>query len=502
MLKRQKQIHFNKPTGFSLLDASILLIIFALVAISFLAVNSFENIYKQTKIDYKRIQNIKSKIEAIKIKRSAGCRTAECRYTVLPCPAPIGGNGVAQGEPNNTCLQSLTKTIDGKQYYYGEIPWVTLGIAKEEAINRYGNFYGYVIPALNTEDFSPDGYANYKIFDTGEKNISQFTDADFTSTNQFSDSLTSLADSSELCTVYENRFYEGNQHSSKTGIYLTIPSSENPTLNYPCEDDGIKKYVDGLNLKNQDNDIDKNISTSINCFSGKDDFTISQQCQKACLKNTLGLRDSEKNFCNSLNGNSCSVDCDALDNASENKFYIGNINQNNCDGNTDKYATTTFSCDCASSATSTTADPAQYFDTATKTCITTLCKVGTTPDYVTYNSSPVIANSTLVEYQNPAGKPPLLSCAYGYNDILNPLNYTCTSSNDYRRVGATITINGSCVANKCKVPFASATANQLTSSEVSHTQTIYCFQGYTANGATLTAKCPNNDSNTATTGLV
>ena len=261
MLKKQRHINFYRSPkkGFSLLDASILLIIFALVAISFLAINSFENTYKQTKIDHKRIQNIKSKIEAIKLKNSAGCvGVKDCRYTVLPCPAKEG-NGIAMAREvsDNTCSGISTKQIGSESYYYGEIPYVTLGIAKEDALNRYGNYYAYIIPVLGAKNFAPDGYANYKIFDTGDKQID--SNFDFAATNQFSDLSTSSETSSELCTINENKFYEGELHTN-SGIYRTTPSSDSLFLGYTCQDDLQTKYV--ASLTNQDST--KYLETTIN----------------------------------------------------------------------------------------------------------------------------------------------------------------------------------------------------------------------------------------------
>ena len=271
MLNKQLAKHFNKSTkkGFSLLDASILLIIFALVAISFLAVNSFENLYKQTKVDYKRIQNIKNKIEALKLKNSAGCKEGNCRYTVLPCPA-TGGTGEEVARQAEGCVGLTTKikinNID-YYYYYGEIPYVTLGIAKEDAINRYGNFYGYLIPALGTRDFAPDGFANYKIFDTGDKTTASFSD--FSNTNQFSDTTTVAESTSELCNIPENQLYEDKTHSIRTGIYKTISNGESLNItSYQCQADVLKQYVSDLT----DDTFNASLDTVIKCFSGGSDF--------------------------------------------------------------------------------------------------------------------------------------------------------------------------------------------------------------------------------------
>ncbi len=272
--------------GFSLIDFAIWITIFSVMVIGFLAVSSAQNKHKNFVADNLEKQKIRDKINSYVLKDLSSKDDISGILIRKACDE----DGISSLDDSlcttNPLAQIIASITDSsttgkiKKINLGFVPYKTLGLNQEDAVDSNNKFYLFLAhqPILNKpyqyyvfsqpEDVLTNEYVNNIINDSETQNNSQ----------------NNVIPGSQLSNCHITSAISKSQ-DSVTGVtikeegYLDILSSTRKTV--PCS--FYDKTSDKIYYKN-------NISTSspsdnpieFQCFSGGNDYTPSQKCERVC----------------------------------------------------------------------------------------------------------------------------------------------------------------------------------------------------------------------------
>ncbi|MBF0393574.1 MAG: prepilin-type N-terminal cleavage/methylation domain-containing protein, partial [Alphaproteobacteria bacterium] len=122
----------GRQAGFSLVEMSIVLAILGLIVGGGVGIGS--SFYSKSKVAEARV--MMDRVER-------ALRDYAAAFRALPCPDVVGGDGVADGSAG-TCTSSQLN---------GVLPWATLGLRREEAIDPWKHYLTYrVDPNLTIQN--------------------------------------------------------------------------------------------------------------------------------------------------------------------------------------------------------------------------------------------------------------------------------------------------------------------------------------------------------------
>ena len=275
--------------GFSLIDFAIWITIFSVMVIGFLAVSSAQNKHKNFVADNLEKQKIRDKINSYVLKEISKTEDdKEDKINGILIHKACNENGTTSGEvlcnnPVDEIIASITDSSTKgkiKKINLGFVPYKTLGLNQEDAVDSNNKFYLFL--AHQPVDNKP---YQYYVFSQPEDVL----------TNEY---VNNIINDSETQNKSQNNVIPGSQLSN---CHITSAISKSQTANGKIEPkeekyfdilSGATKLVSCTSYDNSDENIyyKNNISTSspsndsitFQCFSGGNDYTPSQKCERVC----------------------------------------------------------------------------------------------------------------------------------------------------------------------------------------------------------------------------
>ena len=272
--------------GFSLIDFAIWITIFSVMVIGFLAVSSAQNKHKNFVADNLEKQKIRDKINSYVLKEisiqgdniNGILIHKSCDESGFPKSAPSSSDSCPDSEG---ITKQIPKPLRDKYIGLGFVPYKTLGLNQEDAIDNNNKFYLFLAhqPILNKpyqyyvfsqpEDVLTDGYVINNIINNSETQ---------------NNSQNNVIPGSQLSNCHITSAISKSQ-DSVTGVtikeegYLDILSGATKVENCNSynEPDNKIYYKNNVNINPPSDD-----PITFQCFSGGNDYTPSQKCERVC----------------------------------------------------------------------------------------------------------------------------------------------------------------------------------------------------------------------------
>ena len=312
----------HQKSGFSLIDFSIWITIFSVMIIGFLAVSSAQNKHKNFVADNLEKQKILDKVNSYVLKEIS--HPSKLDINGILVLKSCDEKGFSVNNHDNPCLTntpvfSIIESIQTNDYQnnLGFVPYKTLGLNQEDAIDSNNKFYLFL-----AHQALPDKPYQYYVFSQPEEPLSDaylntIKNGNEKQNNAQNNVIPGVQLSNCHITSAISRQYQQDQTIAiNKDRYFDILSGATKAVtcsNYDVSGQNIKY----LNNSNRNSPSDAIIN--FQCFSGGSDYTPNEKCERVCktfLYNGITYNVEPKFL-----GDMVDINPSGLDNSSPNKSY-------------------------------------------------------------------------------------------------------------------------------------------------------------------------------------
>lgn len=313
-MKNYSAKKFQKK-GFSLIDFAIWITIFSVMVIGFLAVSSAQNKHKNFVADNLEKQKIRDKINSYVLKEIS-IQGDNINGILIHKSCNKDGNS-----SSNSCtednLKQITNSINNSiKSNLGFVPYQTLGLNQEDAVDSNNKFYLF----LAHQPVSNKPYQYYVFSQPEDVLTSEYVNNIINNSETQNNSQNNIIPSSQLSNCHINPTISKNSDgitTQDTKFNFNILSGVTKEVNCSSynEPDNKIYYKNNVNINPPSND-----SITFQCFSGGNDYTPSQKCERVCKTFTTfdnATYDVEPSFFGSI----VNINPTGADNSSSPKPY-------------------------------------------------------------------------------------------------------------------------------------------------------------------------------------
>jgi len=265
--------------AFSLIDFAIWITIFSVMVIGFLAISSAQNKHKNFVADNLEKQLIQNKIKAYVLKEISHNTNINNNNIILHKSCNDAGESSTQSCLDNDAGESSTqscldfdklKNITGAiKDNIGCVPYKTLGLNQEDAIDSNNKFYLFLAHRIDSQS-----QYQYYVFSQTEEviDIEKIIDSEnVKNQNQNTIMPTQIPNCHIAVTKIGNNYIDILSGGSKKTVYCQDYNTANIT------------YKNNANRASpSDNPID------FECFSGNNDYGPQEKCERVCTTFSAG----------------------------------------------------------------------------------------------------------------------------------------------------------------------------------------------------------------------